>query len=634
MTRTTLLMLLGTCCALTLETQCHQPASLFRAQQLGAISSEPSFQAPQATKLSSVVPQAPVTTNTAIALLSGRTTISLNGTWHIIVDPQEKGLGSRYYENRKTKDKSDFVEYDFDHSWNATVPGDWNSQRDSLLFYEGPVWCERSFSYQKRPNTRVFLQFGGANYKARVYLNGKKLGEHEGGFTPFGFEVTNDIGAGENFVVVEVDNSRHRESVPGPVTDWWNYGGLTRDVMLVEAPETFVQNFETQLAKGTSDQVTGWVQLNGSLSSHQVTVEIPEVKIKLTFNTDATGKAELHVPAKLQVWSPQNPKLYRVVVSTTTGDAVSDEIGFRTIETRGSQILLNGQPIFLRGICMHEEAPMRSGRAFSEDDDRILLGWAHELGVNFVRMAHYPYNEYMSRVADRMGILLWAEIPNWQGIDWENPATLQNAEMQMQEMIDRDHNRASIIFWSLSNETRPGAARENFLRSLGAYTRQLDPTRLITSAMNSAEKTGPKSRVLNDPLGEFLDVLGINEYIGWYEGSPEDAAQTQWTTKYNKPIIFSEFGGGAQFGRHGDAGTRWTEEYQANIFRQQIQMLRNVPGLAGLTPWVLMDFRSPGRPLSGIQDFYNRKGLLTIRGERKQAFYVLQDYYRELAANN
>jgi beta-glucuronidase len=592
---------------------------------------------PSRTK-AQTVPQTSRPTNTAIALLAGRSTISLNGTWHIIVDPQEKGLGGRYYENRKPKDKSDFVEYDFDHSWTATVPSDWNSQRDSLLFYEGPVWYERSFSYQKHPNTRVFLLFGGANYKARVFLNGKKLGEHEGGFTPFGFEVTNDIATGENFVVVEVDNSRHRESVPGPVTDWWNYGGLTRDVMLVEAPDTFVQNFEThlikgnQLVNGTQDQVAGWVQLNGSGSSQQVTVEIPEAKIKQAFSTDSAGKAEFHFPVKLQLWSPQIPKLYRVVVSTASGDTVSDEVGFRTIETHGTQILLNGQPIFLRGICMHEEAPMRSGRAFSEDDDRILLGWARELGVNFVRMAHYPYNEHMARVADRMGILLWAEIPNWQGIDWDNPATLQNAETQMQEMIDRDHNRASIIFWSLSNETRPGAARDNFLKTLGTYTRQLDPTRLITSAMNSAEKTGPKSRALNDPLGEFLDVLGINEYIGWYEGTPEDAAQTLWTTKYNKPVIFSEFGGGAQFGLHGDADTRWTEEYQANIFRQQIQMLRNVPGLAGLTPWVLMDFRSPGRPLSGIQDFYNRKGLITIRGEKKQAFYVLQDYYRELAA--
>jgi beta-glucuronidase len=583
---------------------------------------------PSSTALQILAPASVV-----VAHLAGRVTVSLNGTWHIIVDPQEKGLGGRYYENRKPKDKSDFVEYDFDHAWTAIVPGDWNSQRDSLLFYEGPVWYQRSFSYERRADTRVFLQFGGANYHARVYLNGKYLGEHQGGFTPFGFEVTDAIAAGENFVVVEVDNSRHREAVPGPVTDWWNYGGLTRDVTLVETPRTFVQNFEAQLAKGTPDRIAGWVQLNGANQSQQVTLEIPEAQFKQVLTPDASGKAEFHFPAKLQLWTPDKPKLYRVTLSSGT-DSVSDEIGFRTIETRGTQILLNGKPIFLRGICMHEEAPLRSGRAFSEDDDRILLGWAKELGVNFVRLAHYPYNEHMARVADRMGILLWAEIPNWQGIDWENPATLRNAETQMQEMIDRDHNRASIIFWSLSNETRPGPAREEFLKNLGAFTLGVDPTRLITSAMNSAEKTGPKSRALNDPLGEFLDVLGINEYIGWYEGTPEDAAQTQWITRYDKPVIFTEFGGDAQFGRHGDDATRWTEEYQANIFRQQIKMLRGVPGLAGLTPWLLMDFRSPGRPLPGIQDFYNRKGLLTIRGEKKQAFYVLQDYYRELTAKN
>jgi beta-glucuronidase len=653
MKRTTWLIMLGIFlwCSRAVPARGQEPPPSSHSEQLAVLASAPSSQPAQATplpspasfraerrpaqprNLSSIDPrtQGPPTPSDVIAHLAGRTTTSLNGTWHIIVDPQEKGLGSRYYENRKPKDKSDFVEYDFDHAWTASVPGDWNSQRDTLLFYEGPVWYQRSFSYDKRAKTRVFLQFGGANYKARVYLNGKKLGEHEGGFTPFGFEVTDAVAAGENFVVVEVDNSRHREAVPGPATDWWNYGGLTRDVTLLEVPETFVQNFEAQLAKGAPDQVAGWVQLNGATKPQEVTLEIPEAQIKQTITPDASGKGEFRFPAKLQLWSPETPKLYHVIVSAG-GDSVSDEVGFRTVEARGTQILLNGKPIFLRGICMHEEAPMRSGRAFSEDDDRILLGWAQELGVNFVRMAHYPYNENMSRVADRMGILLWAEIPLWQGIDWENPATLQNAETQMREMIERDHNRASIIFWSLSNETRPGTPRNEFLKNLGVYTRQLDSTRLITSAMNSAEKTGPKSRALNDPLGQFLDVLGINEYIGWYEGTPEDAADTRWTTAYNKPIIFSEFGGGAQFGRHADSATRWSEEYQANIFRQHIRMLQSVPGLAGLTPWVLMDFRSPGRPLSGIQDFYNRKGLLTVRGEKKQAYYVLQDYYRDLAA--
>ncbi len=429
---------------------------------------------------------------------------------------------------------------------------------------------------------------------------------------------------------MEVNNARHREGVPSVDTDWWNYGGITGDVALVELPETFIQNYFVQLAKGAPDQVAGWVQLNGSKDAREVTLEIPEAGIKQTIPTDAAGRGEFHFAAKLQLWSPDQPKLYRVTLSLR-GDSVSDDVGFRTIETRGTQILLNGKPIFLRGVSMHEEAPLRSGRAVSEADDRVLLDWARELGCNFVRLAHYPYNEAMIRLADRLGILVWSEIPLWQRIAWDNPATLENAEGQMRDMIARDQNRAAVIFWSLSNETGPSPARQEFLKTLGAYTRQLDSTRLITSAMNSAEKTGPNARSLNDPLGEYLDVLGINEYIGWYEGRPEEADSTRWTSAYEKPIIVSEFGADARFGNHGDSETRWTEEYQANLFQHQISMLRKMPGLAGMSPWVLMDFRSPRRPLVGIQDYFNRKGLISTRGQKKQAFYVLQEFYREEA---
>ena len=140
-------------------------------------------------------------------------------------------------------------------------------------------------------------------------------------------------------------------------------------------------------------------------------------------------------------------------------DKVHDAIGFRTIETHGTQILLNGKPIFLRGISLHEEAPIRGGRAFSQKDAETLLGWAHELGCNFVRLTHYPHSENMTRLADRMGLMVWSEIPVYWDIDWENPATLQNAENQLHEMIARDHNRASVVFWSLSNETPVKPAR-------------------------------------------------------------------------------------------------------------------------------------------------------------------------------
>jgi beta-glucuronidase len=564
-----------------------------------------------------------------ISNVSNRTTISLDGAWQAIIDPYETGLNARFYLNAKPKDKRELLEYDFDKSDVLNVPGDWNSQKKELFFYEGPVWYKKSFSYHRRDHTRVFVYFGAANYFSRVYLNGQALGEHEGGFTPFNFEVTDQIHEGDNFIVVEVNNARRREGVPSVMTDWWNYGGLTRDVMLVEVPPSFIRDYFVQLSKGSSNEVSGWVQLSGSAAAQPVTVEIPEAATKQTIATDAAGRAEFHFPAKLELWSPGHPKLYDVVVSSGP-DKVHDSVGFRTIETRGTQILLNGKPIFLRGVSTHEEAPIRGGRAFTPEDAQTLLGWAKELGCNFVRLTHYPHSENMTRLADRMGLMVWSEIPVYWDIDWENPATLQDAENQLREMIARDHNRASVVFWSLSNETPIKPARLTFLRQLADRARQLDSTRLITSAMSHVDETGPDARALTDPLGEYLDVLGLNEYLGWYGGRPEDAERMQWKFAWDKPLIVSEFGGGAPYGRHGTADQRWTEEYQANLYEHQISMLKKIPSLAGMSPWVLMDFHSPRRLLAGTQDYYNRKGLFSNSGQKKQAFYVLQKFYREM----
>jgi len=160
---------------------------------------------------------------------------------------------------------------------------------------------------------------------------------------------------------------------------------------------------------------------------------------------------------------------------------------------------------------------------------------------------------------------------------------------------------------------------------MAEYARQLDNTRLITSASDKAEHSDDEHAALNDPLGEYLDVIGLNEYVGWYgKYRPEDADKMQWKFAYAKPVIVSEFGAGAAYGLHGDTDTRFTEEYQANLYQHQIGMLQRIPALAGMTPWILMDFRSPRRTLVGIQDYYNRKGLISDRGQRKQAFYVLQ----------
>jgi beta-glucuronidase len=568
--------------------------------------------------------------------ITARDTVSLNGKWQTIVDPYESGYydyrhqprADGYFKNVKPKNKSELIEYDFDTSDELTVPGDWNSQRPELFFYEGTIWYKKSFDYQPKANTRAFVYFGAVNYLADVYLNGEKLGSHEGGFTPFDFEVTGKLKEKQNFLVVKVDNKRHDDGVPTSVTDWWNYGGITRPVLLVQVPETFIQDFVVQLTRGSQTEISAAVRLNGSQSNQKVHIKIPEAGIDQQLTIDANREGAVRLPAKMELWSPEHPKLYEVTIESET-DSVHDLIGFRSIETRGTEILLNGKSIFLRGVCIHEEAPYRGGRAWSEDDARTLLSWAKELGCNYVRLAHYPHNEQMIRMADKLGLLVWAEVPVYWTIHWDDAATFARASQQLSEGIVRDRNRAAVILWSMANETPISPTRTEFLRKLASQARSLDSTRLITAALES-HYVKDTTRMIDDPLGQYLDVLGNNEYIGWYEATPDKADRVEWKTTYEKPLVMSEFGGDAQFGFHADAETRWSEEYQENLYRHQIAMLKHIPFLRGTTPWILMDFRSPRRPLPRIQDFWNRKGLVSDQGQKKKAFFVLQNFYREV----
>jgi beta-glucuronidase len=572
--------------------------------------------------------------------INARHTTDLDGRWQVIVDPYDVGAldyraqpikgNSAFFKNHKPQSESELVEYDFDTSAQLDVPGDWNTQRESLLFYEGSVWYERSFDYAKPANKRLFVHFGAANYQAWVYLNGEELGHHEGGFTPFDFEITDRVKPKGNFLILRINNTRARDQVPTVNTDWWNYGGITRPVTLVEEPETFIQDYSIQFEKGSTRKIKGWIQLNGSQLQQKVAIRIPEAQISQTFQTDVKGRAEISFDADFTLWSPKNPKLYQVEIASDT-DQISDHIGFRSIEVRGTDILLNGKPVFLRGVDIHEEAPTRPGRAWSEDDARTLLAWAKELGCNFVRLAHYPHSEAMLRVADQMGIMVWGEVPVYWTIQWENAGTLRNAENQLNDMITRDHNRASLIIYSVANETPISDARNSFLRELIRDAHTTDPTRLVSAALQSQE-TMEGNRFLihiNDPIANDLDVMGNNEYIGWYVRRPEDADSTDWTSNYDKPLIMSEFGGDALFGLHGTSTQRWTEEYQENLYRHQIAMLQRISFLRGTTPWILKDFRSPRRTLPRIQDYFNRKGLVSDRGEKKKAFFVLQKYYRD-----
>jgi beta-glucuronidase len=577
--------------------------------------------------------------------------LTLNGKWNYIVDVYETGYynyrwqphdGSEnpgagaFFLNLKPKNKMDLVEYDFDAAPTLLVPGDWNSQKEKLFFYEGTLWYKKSFDIPNYdPSKRYYLHFGAVNYRADVYVNGKKLGTHKGGFTPFNFEMSGKVNAKDNFVVVRVDNKRAADEVPTLNTDWWNYGGITRDVTIYELSQTFIEDYSLQLDK-KKNLLKGYVHLNGeSKANSKVYVKIPELKLNKQYTTNADGFLEFEIPIKkLEKWSDNNPKLYAVSISTDV-DLISDKIGFRQIETKGADILLNGNKVFLKGISIHEENVMRGGRAYSMEDAKILLGWAKELGCNFVRLAHYPHNENMARLADEMGILLWEEIPVYWTIDWKNVETYKKAEQQLKELISRDKNRASVIIWSMANETPQSDARLTFLTNLVEATRKIDNTRLITAALEDHGKKGDWNvMVVDDKFADVVDILSFNQYYGWYGGKVDNIKNIRWEIDIDKPIIISEFGAGALQGFHGDSLTRWSEEFQDILYRETLPTLAKIPQISGITPWILVDFRSPRRMLIPYQDGYNRKGLISETGNRKKAFYTLQKFYRELNSDH
>ncbi len=577
--------------------------------------------------------------------------LSLNGEWRSIIDPYETGFydyrreqrdlnknpsrAETFYLDVKPNDPSERVEYDFDTSPMLNVPGDWNTQRPELLYYEGSVWYRKTFDLEKLGDGQsAFVRFGAVNYRADVYLNGKKLGTHIGGFTPFCFDVTQFLKPGKNSLVVKVDNKRAKDAVPTVSTDWWNYGGITREVKIVTVPKKFIADHRLILDSETTHTISGWVQITGAGAGEPVEISIPELGEKISAATDASGRAAFHFkPEKLQLWSPVTPKLYEVRIACG-GDKVAERIGFRTVRTSGKEILLNGKSVFLRGICIHEEFPLAGGgRVNTAEKAKQLLLWAKELGCNFVRLAHYPHNEAMTRLADELGIMVWSEVPVYWTIDWTNAATYENAQSQLGDNIQRDANRASIIIWSLANETPVSEARTKFLTQLAERARSLDQTRLLSAAMEKHSLPGAENvSVVQDPLADVVDIVAFNQYTGWYDGLPEKCAKISWQIPYDKPVFVSEFGGDARQGLHGSKDQRWTEEFQADLYEKTLPMLGKIDGLVGFTPWILVDFRSPRRVLPGIQDGFNRKGLISSEGTKKKAFAILQAYYQKRAA--
>ncbi len=622
-----------------------------------------------------------------IGWIDSRVITSLNGEWHYIIDPMNNGLPESSFfggfpKNKIQKTGMELIEYNFEAAERIQIPGAWNAANEKLFFYRGPVWLYKKFKYIPKDGLKSHLYIEGSNFTSKIFINGSIVGEFKGGYVPFNFEITKFLKEGENILLVQTDNTLNQSSIPTQKTDWWPWGGIVGDVYIVETPKEFIRNAYLQLNLDNFSQATFQLQMDKKLKGHKVTLEIPELQFKNSFKTNSLGRIEKRINISPQLWSPSNPKLYKVIISTKS-ETIVDEIGFRSIKTKDQKIFLNNTEIKFKGIAMHSEPIGIPGPAFSKEHFIELLTIAKDLNINFVRAAHYPYTRHLAKVADQMGLMLWEEVPVYWNIDWANSTTLNIAKNQITRLVQRDQNRASVVVWSVGNETPLSSSRMKFLNTLIDEIRVYDKSRLTTAALLSGSEEQFRSLVIalalqgvhsewvehkekiifqsilsqgnvpinteinfsisiDDPLGEIVDLISYNEYFGWYyvtfftdqmmisEGTLrklmfEIMPGIKIRSSFNKPIHISEFGAGAKYGNK--TNKIWSEGYQAKLYEHQLNMISSNPQIQGVTPWVLKDFRAMLRPLAGIQDFYNRKGLIDENGNKKEAFKVLADFY-------
>ena len=550
---------------------------------------------------------------------------SLNGKWRFGIDQYDTCLRAKWYqEDYIDEDGRQFpVDFSFDSWETMTVPSCWNMHAPELFLYESSIVYTRTFRYENHGEERVLIKFGGVSHRAYVFVNGQFMGMHIGASTPFSIEVT-DVLKTDNRIVVVANNTRRRTNVPCENTDWFNYGGIYRDVSLLRLPGTFVERASVHLVpNGQYNRITAEVTLDGAEKSGTARLQIAELKIDEDILIE-DGIGKVIVSANPQLWSPENPKLYDVAV-TFRDDRITDRVGFREIRVKGTNIRLNGKGIFLRGISAHEESVV-NGKAISEAEIRENFQLAKEMNCNYMRLAHYPHTELAARIADEVGLLLWEEIPVYWAIAFENSAVYEDAANQLSELILRDQNRASVIIWSVGNENADTDVRLSFMKRLTYVARALDSTRLVSAAC----LVNHTALVIEDRLADFVDIIGINEYYGWYEPDFSKLPRIFDNSQPKKPIIISEFGAGAKRGNHGTRDEKFTEECQQYVYQQQIAVLRKIPYVQGASPWILYDFRCPRR-VNSIQGYYNRKGLLSEdKTYKKPAFFSMQSFYHEL----
>jgi beta-glucuronidase len=557
----------------------------------------------------------------------------LPGIWDFRKDPQDQGLRHGWSRGFK-KERS------------LRVPASWNEQGEDLWDYLGPAWYQTAFQpLPSSKSSRAFLRFDSVGYHATVWLNGKKLGSHEGGHLPFEFEITRSQKKGPNRLVVRVEGLLKPDRVPpGNVPfhpkdafnnsfnppasfDFFPYCGIQREVTLYTTPKDALQDLSV---KTFLEDSTGLVHVSVTgprdheyrmtLKGHGKTIRI----------SGPTSETVFRVP-QAKLWALGSPYLYQLTVESMKNgrpmDQVDLPVGIRTFKVVGEKLLLNGKPIFLKGFGRHEDSPTL-GRGLSDMErkkDFQNMAW---VGANSYRTSHYPYSEKDLDLADRLGFLVIDETPA-VGLFFKKEGLKKRLALCRQmtrEMIERDKNHPSVVMWSLANEPhshRPAAIP--FFKNLARLARQLDPTRPVTLVSYLGTKESSFA---------FLDAICVNRYFGWYS-EPGDLARAlprlskdldAIHRKFKKPVLVTEFGADAIPGSHADPPALFSEEYQAVMIEGYLKVMARKPYVTGAQVWNLNDFRTAQathRP-NGM----NYKGVFTRNRRPKKAAFVLRRYWK------
>lgn len=558
---------------------------------------------------------------------NSRETQSLDGEWYFSPDPFDSCLRGQWYLEKRTdaSGRATPTDYDFE-DWDVVkTPHVWNFEQEKWYFYEGPGVYVKDFYYEDRGDEVVKLRFSGVCGETRVFCNGQFVGSHVGDGLPFFVTVTDALKKnGNNRLLVVADTTRKLEGIPSINIDWFLYGGISDHVDLLRLPKAHIRRFRLALEDERTGVLQGSIGISEKVDA-EAEVSISELGIcEKVAVADGEGRFTIPCdPAALHLWTPEDPYRYQVKVACGN-DRAEDQIGFRTLRVDGLKILLNGNRIHFKGICMHSES-LEHGRAVTEEEIRERLLTAKELGCNFMRLTHYPHSGLTSRLADEIGLLLWEEIAVYWWLTFDNPGTIENGKNQLREMIERDYNRAAAAVWSVGNENPDTDSRLAFMSGLAKLAKTEDPYRLVSAAC----LTDLTEKRIHDRLADYLDIIGINEYYGWYQPDFDTLLQVLNNSDLKKPVIITECGGDAAVGYHGKVGELGTEEHQEWIYQRQVETFESTPYIQGSTPWLLFDFRSHRR-CGKLQKGFNIKGLVSADlKHKKMAFKVLQDFYKK-----